>query len=144
MPETRVTRSLDGLGEAFAFLEEEFARHGVDPETAYTVRFAAEELLTNMVRHNVPLDGTGGDFIRLGLAITDEGVDLRLTDSGVEPFDDAAAGQVDFDRPLEEREPGGLGVYMVRQMVDHLTYEYDEGDMLVSVKKRRNRTKEVE
>ena len=137
MLDTRLQRSLSGLDEMFTFLEDHLARHTVDERTAYDVKLVAEELFTNMVRHNVRHTGSGRDFIRLDLEIADDRIDLRLTDYGVEPFDDESVDDVDFERPIEETEPGGLGVFLVKSRVDQINYEYEDGDMHVSVSKNR-------
>lgn len=138
MLDIRLIRSLSGLDEMFTFLEDHLARRTVDERTAYDVKLVAEELFTNMVRHNVPRQtGSGRDFIRLCLEIAEDRIDLRLTDYGVEPFDDESVGNIDFERPIEEREPGGLGLYLVKTKVDQINYEYEDGDMHVSVSKHR-------
>lgn len=138
MLDTRLQRSLSGLEEMFTFLEDHLARHAVDERTAYDVKLVAEELFTNMVRHNVRRHtGSGRDFITLGLEIADDRIDFCLTDYGVEPFDDESVDDVDFELPLEEREPGGLGVFLVKSRVDQINYEYEDGDMHVSVQKIR-------
>jgi len=51
---------------------------------------------------------------------------VRLTDFDVESFDVTHAPAVDIDKPLSERQPGGLGLHLVRQMADTLHYEYAE------------------
>ena len=47
-----------------------------------------------------------------------------MLDDDVEPFDITRAPDVDIDAPIEEREPGGLGLHLIRRMVDSVEYEY--------------------
>ena len=54
----------------------------------------------------------------------DYGIEVSLTDYDVERFDPTGAGRVDVEAPLEERTPGGLGLYLVLKMVDSIHYEY--------------------
>jgi serine/threonine-protein kinase RsbW len=49
---------------------------------------------------------------------------VRLTDFDVDPFDVTRAPQVDIDKPLQERQIGGLGLHLVRKMADTLRYEF--------------------
>jgi anti-sigma regulatory factor (Ser/Thr protein kinase) len=49
---------------------------------------------------------------------------VRLTDFDVEPFDVTRAPAVDIDKPLAERQIGGLGLHLVRKMADTLRYEF--------------------
>jgi serine/threonine-protein kinase RsbW len=52
------------------------------------------------------------------------GLEVRLTDYDVERFDPTRAAPVDVNAPLDERSPGGLGLYLVMKMVDSIHYEY--------------------
>ena len=53
-----------------------------------------------------------------------DGVRVSLTDFDVERFDPHDAPSVDVNAPLAEREPGGLGLYLVMKMADAIHYEY--------------------
>jgi anti-sigma regulatory factor (Ser/Thr protein kinase) len=68
----------------------------------------------------------GRHDISLSLGHTPEQLTVRITDFDVEPFDVTRAPIVDTGKPLEERQPGGLGLHLVRQMADTLQYEYAE------------------
>jgi anti-sigma regulatory factor (Ser/Thr protein kinase) len=68
----------------------------------------------------------GRHDISLSLGHTPEQLTVRITDFDVEPFDPTHAPAVDVDKPLGERQPGGLGLHLVRQMADTLQYEYAE------------------
>jgi len=80
-----------------------------------------EELFTNMVRHN---EG-GGDRIVLSVERRNDRVHLELVDFDVEPFDPETAEVPPVEAGIEERRPGGLGIYLVKKMVDDLNYEYE-------------------
>ena len=54
----------------------------------------------------------------------DHGVEVSLTDYDVERFDPREVAPVDVDAPLDDRAPGGLGLYLVLKMVDSIHYEY--------------------
>ena len=120
------------LEELFSFLGDLFAAHRVDDATAFKVSLAAEELFTNMVRHNVG----GRDSICLEVEITGDQIGLRLIDEDVEPFDAADVPAPNLDLPAEERRPGGLGLHLVRSVVDQITYDYEDRRLTVSVVKR--------
>ncbi|MCD8337971.1 MAG: ATP-binding protein [Lachnospiraceae bacterium] len=59
---------------------------------------------------------------------------LTFRDCGI-PYDPLARKDPDTALPLEEREPGGLGIYMVKQSMDVLSYEYKDGKNILTVKK---------
>jgi anti-sigma regulatory factor (Ser/Thr protein kinase) len=131
----RLPRAISSLDEMFAFLAECFEGNGVDEKSAFCINLAAEELFTNMVRHNVG----SGDSISVETEISPERILFRLTDSDVEPFDPDSAATAKVDAPIEERKPGGLGLHLVRSMVNEVKYEYDDAtrEMRVTVIKLR-------
>jgi len=131
----RLPRSVTSLDEMFSFLAEGFEENGVDERSAFCINLAAEELFTNMVRHNV----ASSDAIAVETEINGERIVFRLTDFGVENFDPESATMADVSAPMEDRTPGGLGIHLVRSMVDEVSYDYDETarEMRVTVVKRR-------
>ncbi len=113
-------RSFDALQALFDFTAGFFARHRVDPALLPTVDLAVEEFFTNMVKYSLG----GGAEVRVDIATIPGGVEVTLTDYDVEPFDVTAAPAVDVDVPVEQRRPGGLGLHLVRRMLDRIDYDY--------------------
>ena len=114
-------REIGALPEVFSFLDAFVGGHGIDDRTAFCINLVVEELFTNMVRHN---EG-GGDQISVSLELRDNRVHLELVDSDVEPFDPQTAEVPRVDAGIDERRPGGLGIYLVSRMVDDLNYSYE-------------------
>ena len=131
----RLARKLSALDEMFAFLAARLSESAVDEKTAFCVNLAAEELFTNMIRHNVG----HGDRILLELEVTDPRIFFRFTDHDVEPFDPKSVPEVNLEAPVEQRNPGGLGLYLVKSVVDRITYEYENRAMRVTAEKQRRR-----
>jgi len=113
-------RSFDELSRIVAMTESFFTEHGIDPALRNVVDLAIEELFVNMVNYNTE---TRQDIL-LEMKPHDRGVEVSLTDFDVERFDPTELREVDIDAPLEERTPGGLGLYLVLKMVDAIHYEY--------------------
>jgi serine/threonine-protein kinase RsbW len=135
MPETELARTIDSLEPMFSFLEEHLEQTAVDETTVFWVKLAAEELFTNMVRHS----SGGGDLIGIRLEVSEERVDLVLVDFGADPFDPESVPKVDLAASAEERTPGGLGLPIVERVMDRVVYEHENGNLRVSVIKRRKR-----
>ena len=114
-------REIEALGEVFAFLDTFSDGQKVDEKTAFCINLVVEELFTNMVRHN---EG-GGDRITVSIERQDNRLHLELVDSDVEPFDPQTAEVPRVDAGIEDRRPGGLGIYLVSRMVDDLNYSYE-------------------
>ncbi len=124
-------REIDAIGEVFAFLETFVDGQEIDEKTAFCINLVVEELFTNMVRHN---EG-GGDRITLSIERRNDRLHLELVDFDVEPFDPKTAEIPAVEAGIEERRPGGLGIYLVKKMVDELNYNYEAGErrMRISV-----------
>ncbi len=127
------SRAVSSLDEVFEFLQQFADEHDLDQRTALAINLVVEELFTNMVRHNVG----GGDHITLALDHDDSNVFIELVDVDVEPFDPSTVAAVPVEAGIDARKAGGLGVHLVRRLVDDMHYDYDTEDrrMRISVKK---------
>lgn len=113
-----VTRLLAAF-EAFA------AGNGLPHKVTMQVMLALEELAVNIVRHAFP---QGGDHrIEIGLDLGANHLACDLRDDGIafDPFEQAPAP--DLTAPTAERRVGGLGVHLVRRMMDEVAYRRDGG-----------------
>lgn len=115
-------RSFASLDAIVAFTAEFFSRAGIDAGLRPTVDLALEELFTNMVKYGAE---SGAD---VGIAMTaiPGGVEVTLTDRDAPPFDVTRAPDVDVTLPIDRRNPGGLGLHLVRRMLDSIEYDYAE------------------
>jgi anti-sigma regulatory factor (Ser/Thr protein kinase) len=126
-------RSFDALPALVAFTSDFFARHGVDPTLLYPVDFALEELFTNVVKY-----GRGGAAVDIDVATVTGAVEVVLTDYDVERFDVTEVPDARVDLPIEQRRPGGLGLHLVRRMVDRVDYEYSDVERRSRIRFRKN------
>jgi anti-sigma regulatory factor (Ser/Thr protein kinase) len=115
-------RSFDSLQGIFDFTAEVFARESVDRGLLPAVDFTLEELFTNMVKYSTTSDAA----VRVDITAIDHGVEVTLTDYDVEPFDVTRAPDADIALPIEKRKPGGLGLHLIRRLVDSVAYEYSK------------------
>lgn len=115
-------RSFDAIAPMVAFTAEAFDRLGVDRAHLGTIDFVVEELFTNMVKYAKGSDAP----VELALRAIEGGVEVELVDRGVEPFDVTRAPDVDVTAPIDARRPGGLGLHLIRRMVDAIEYRYAE------------------
>ncbi|MCW4455767.1 ATP-binding protein [Flavobacterium sp. MXW15] len=114
----RIAPALEQLAELTARLDAVLAEHGVAHERVGRVRLIVEELVCNAITHG---HAAGGCELRLDLLLEQDALVLELRDAGP-PFDpcQAAAPALEADAAL--RPIGGLGLYLVRQLADHIDY----------------------
>lgn len=126
-------RDISELGNVFDLVRRFFAVSHVDDASRYPVELAAEEIFTNFVHHNVD----GEDKIEVRLRLEDDELSLGMTDFGAPAFDmKHDAPLPDVSQPLEERKPGGLGVFLVKTMMDRVEYKHEDGNGTVTLYKR--------
>jgi serine/threonine-protein kinase RsbW len=132
MMERKFTKAFSSLSDVFSFLEEFFSTAEIDAGSAYAISLAVEEFFTNMVKYNPESDrditvraGRDGDAAR-----------VALVDEDVEPYDVSKAGTVDTALPLEERKVGGLGIFLSKELMDDVTYEYASRTSTITLTKK--------
>jgi len=116
-------RTFDSLADIFTFTESFFVSESVASAQRHDVNFAVEELFTNMVKYN----STGKSDISIALERVDDRVVVSLVDADARPFDVTRSPPVDIRRPIEEREPGGLGLHLTKKIVDTIDYQHVDG-----------------
>jgi serine/threonine-protein kinase RsbW len=115
-------RSFEEIGNIVTDTEQFFAQEKIDGSLRMKVDLSLEELFVNMVNYNTETTSE----ILIQMNPIDSGVEVSLTDYDVDRFDPTAAGEVDVNAPLDDRVPGGLGLYLVMKMADSINYEYHE------------------
>ena len=126
-------RNIGALEQITRLLDEFFAGRSADRYARYAIELAVEEVFTNMVRHN-----TGGTSeILIDVARLDGEVVVKVTDRDAPPFDPfKEAPPPGVERQLSDRVPGGLGVHLVKRMIDHIEYSHNDRTSTVTLRKR--------
>lgn len=114
-------RSIDALPRVFAFAAEFCAAQDVDAASRYAVEFALEEIFTNLVKYH---PGNPHD-ISIRLERAGDRLRVVFTNVAAEKFDIRTAPERRTDVPIEQRQPGGLGLQLTRRMMDEVDYDYD-------------------
>lgn len=128
----KLRRSISVVPEMHQMLHSHWVRHGIDEETAFALDLVAEEIFTNMVRHN-PSDR---DSLSMSVDISADEVHMQWVDHNVPFFDPRRRPGVDVHQPVSKREPGGLGLHLVQSLVDRVSYAHDDGDLRVDIYKK--------
>jgi phosphoserine phosphatase RsbU/P len=112
-------RDVRAVGPMVEFTAGFFAREALDPQMRQAVDLTLEELFTNMVKY-----GVSTAQIRVDMERAADGVEVTLTDYDVDAFDVTAAPDANVALPIEQRKPGGLGLHLIRRVVDSIDYVY--------------------
>ena len=106
---------------------------GMDAATTMQMNLAMEEAVVNVMNYAYPIGEKGEIAIE---ATTDNGMlNFVIKDSGT-PFDPLAKEDADTTLSAEERPIGGLGIFLVKQIMDNVSYEYKEGKNVLTLSKR--------
>jgi anti-sigma regulatory factor (Ser/Thr protein kinase) len=121
------------LETVLALISEICARHSVTPEIEYDLNLALDEVVTNVARHAYPA-GSEHQFT-LELTVSDVDFVARIEDDGV-AFDPLGHPAPNLDVPLEERKEGGLGIFLVRQIMTSVEYQRVGGKNILTLRKK--------
>jgi anti-sigma regulatory factor (Ser/Thr protein kinase) len=135
--ELRIVRSLSELPSLADFVRQTARAQRLEEEVEYGLQLAAEELFTNMVKYGAE----GAPEILVQLSGGPIEVKMVFQDRGGQPFDPTGIQPRDFDKPADERRPGGLGIHLVRSYMDDFRYEYREGTGITTVIKRMGKSR---
>lgn len=125
-------REIAALDSVFEFVSLFANRYGVGGTAVLKLSLAIEELFVNMVRYNP----AGETEIVIGLRMEGDMAVATLKDPGAKPFDPTKVQAYDVSKPIAERVPGGLGIHLVRSVMDGFSYECKEDGSLITLTKR--------
>ena len=110
-------------------------RLNIDSSLESKIKLAVEEAVVNVIDYAYPA-GTQGD-ITVDASFDGTFLKFVVTDSG-KPFDPTEGGRVDTTLSAEERPIGGLGIFLVRELMDSINYERIDGQNVLTLKKNIN------
>lgn len=125
-------RSYAVLSDLFRFLDGFLDEHDIDERAAFAARLALEEVFTNMVKYST----SSADHVSVQITGGADGLVLVLVleDTGAEPFDPTIHPEPDLQAPLAQRRAGGLGLHLVRNLVDSIEHEYVDGANVITLR----------
>lgn len=115
---------LDSLSAIAKYVMEASQSAGLNKKTAYKLRLAVDEIATNIITHGYEEAGLEGK-IELSGILKESNLTICLEDTGAryDPYEMAGVEAEELKKGLEERQIGGLGVYLAIQGVDQYFYE---------------------
>lgn len=127
---------IDTIPQLNEFIDSFCERADIDMGTTASLNLALEEAVVNVMEYAYPA-GTVGD-VEIDAMTEGETIKFILMDSGT-PFDPTKKPEIDTTLSAEERSIGGLGIHLVRQIMDSVNYEYKDGKNVLTLKKIINK-----
>lgn len=133
MDQLTVEAKTENLEEVLGFVDRHLEAMDCSPKVSVQIDVAVEELFVN-IAHYAYSPGTGDATIDVEILKDPAAIAITFTDRG-KPFDPLAKEDPDITLSAEERQIGGLGIYMVKKSMDEVAYEYKDGQNILRIKK---------
>ena len=119
------------LDRVYTFIEEFASRYSIIERVRYKLHLAIDEILANIISYAYTDEESHHIIIRLW--IEDEAVRIEFVDDGV-AYNPLLQPEPKIDVPLEERQVGGLGIYLVRKLMDAVEYrrDFEKNHLIIS------------
>jgi len=131
--------TLPALRESFAalkeWLERLFPGMAVPPDAGKKLLIAADEIFTNAASYAYPTGTAGTVEVTVESDPARTEITLTFSDSGI-AYNPLDAPPPDLGKPLAEREPGGLGIFLVKRLTDAQEYRRENGRNILVLKKK--------
>lgn len=134
MKELTLDAALDNIPKVISFVNEELEALGCPIETQLQMSVVIDEIFGN-IAHYAYEDETGSVTVRVETEPEPQTFVLTFSDSGI-PFDPLQMKAPDTTLKARDRKIGGLGIFMVKKMMDDVSYEYADGKNILILKKR--------
>ena len=128
-----LTNDIEQVPQLADFVDMVCEEVGFDPSVSIQMNLAIEEAVVNVMSYAYPV-GTVGNVI-IETQANEDCLTFTIIDNGT-PFDPTAKSEVDTTLSAEERPIGGLGIHLVRQLMDGINYERIDGKNILTLRKK--------
>jgi serine/threonine-protein kinase RsbW len=129
-----IKSEITGIPRVSARLEEVMGKSGFSPEEVLDTQLAVEEVITNVIAHGYKK--SRGD-IDISFRITGSSTEIEIADNAP-PFNPLSLPEPDLTGDVSDRKIGGLGVFLIRQVMDDVHYRHENGKNILTLVKKRN------
>ena len=122
---------IEALSDVIGYVEQTLEGYECPMKTQMAICVAIEEVFVNVAHYAYP-DGAGDMTLAIGFDEQSRQVTFRMADKGV-PFDPLKKPDPDITLSAEEREIGGLGIFITKKTMDTVTYAYENGENVLTM-----------
>ncbi|HEX2696321.1 MAG TPA: ATP-binding protein [Anaerolineales bacterium] len=134
MSSLRFAANFDHLDEIREFVGEEARKAGFGEKDIYSIQLATDEAASNVIEH--AYEGASNAFFELACNFKNNRLTITLLDHG-KTFDPSKVAMPDLKADLSDRKIGGLGIYLMRKLMDEVHYETTSSGNLLTLIKRK-------
>ena len=131
--ELHIEAAVENLEAVQAFADEQLEAVGCPLKAQMQIAVATEEVFVNIARYAYG-PGRGEATVRVEISGKPACVTITFLDRGV-PYDPQARKDPDVTLSAEERRIGGLGIFLIKKIMDKVGYEYRDGQNILTLKK---------
>ena len=133
MKELTLDATIENVTAVTSFVDEQLERLGCPLESQAQIDIAIDELFSNIAYYAYNPE-TGPATVRVEVIEEPLSVEITFIDSGVQ-YNPLAKDDPDISLALDERGIGGLGIYIVKNSMDDVSYEYKDGKNILRIRK---------
>ena len=133
MKELTIPATVENIEKVTEFVNSQLEEINCPIKAKMQIDIAIDELFGN-IAHYAYKPETGPATVRVEVTETPISVIVTFIDHGI-PYDPLKKDDPDVTLSAEERAIGGLGIFMVKKTMDEITYEYKEGQNILSIRK---------
>ncbi|MBQ3704925.1 MAG: ATP-binding protein [Clostridia bacterium] len=134
MKEITVDAVVNSIPQVTAFIDQELEAAECSMKAQMQLDVAIDEIFGNIAQYAYP-SAPGTATVRFSLDEAERMAEVTFVDAGI-PFDPLARSAPDVSLSAEERQIGGLGIYLVRKTMDAVEYKYEDGHNILTLRKR--------
>ena len=124
----------ESLNEVLRFVEETLESFECPMKIQTAICVAIEEVFVNVAHYAYP-ESVGDMTLHIGFDEVSRTITFRMTDKGI-PFDPLKKPDPDITLSAEDREIGGLGIFIAKKTMDSLSYSYENGENVLTMIKK--------
>ena len=134
MKELTIAATVENIDTVTDFVNEQLEAYDCPMKAQMQINIAIDELFGN-IAHYAYNPETGDATVRVEVVEDPMAVVITFIDKGI-PYDPLKQADPNTSLSAEDREIGGLGIFMVKKTMDDITYEYKDGQSILAIKKR--------
>ena len=128
-----LSNDISEISKLNEFVEAIGNEFSLSPEVIFNVNLVLEEAVVNVINYAYPKEKHESIF--LSARLHEGSIVLVLTDTGME-FDPTLVPEADITLSADERQIGGLGIFLIRQIMNEVRYERIDGKNILTLEKR--------